>query len=146
MNRIYEIEEGRPFWKLKPVQLLVTIIGIGLMLVLGMALGIASLLFRLYLANFASYDRTCGSFAGVIVFVLWLGIANLALLFGAEFDAELERAGSSRRRSLSRRQFSCLRVASRTAGKSGRRSCGTSRPVDDCVKGPFEWAKKTPGS
>ena len=33
MNRIYEIEEGRPFWKLKPVQLLVTVIGVVLLFV-----------------------------------------------------------------------------------------------------------------
>ncbi|HKH07702.1 MAG TPA: YhjD/YihY/BrkB family envelope integrity protein, partial [Agromyces sp.] len=34
---------------------------------------------------------TYGSLAGIIIFLLWLWIANLALLFGAEFDAELER-------------------------------------------------------
>ncbi|ERK73529.1 YihY/virulence factor BrkB family protein [Leifsonia aquatica] len=160
MNRIYEIDEGRPFWKLKPQQLLVTIIAIVLMLVvalilvvsgpvtksLGSALGIgevpqvvwsiikwpilllvvililailyyaapnakqpkfrwmsmgaliaiivlaiATLLFGFYVANFSNYDKTYGSLAGVIVFLLWLWIANLALLFGAEFDAEVER-------------------------------------------------------
>jgi membrane protein len=47
--------------------------------------------FGFYVANFSNYDRTYGSLAGVIVFLLWLWIANLALLFGAEFDAELER-------------------------------------------------------
>ncbi|MDX2377896.1 YihY/virulence factor BrkB family protein [Microbacterium sp. LRZ72] len=161
MNRIYEIEEGRPFWKLKPQQLLVTVVILllvgtaALLLVvsgpvtdaIGSALGVAatattvwsiakwpvlllivilviailyfatpnveqpefrwisfgaviaivtlavaSALFALYVANFANYNRTYGSLAGVIVFLLWLWIANLALLFGAEFDAELERA------------------------------------------------------
>jgi membrane protein len=48
--------------------------------------------FGFYVANFSSYDRTYGSLAGVIVFLLWLWITNLALLFGAELDAELERA------------------------------------------------------
>ena len=160
MNRIYEIEEGRPFWKLKPAQLLVTIISIVLVLIcvlilvisgpvtdaVGGALGIgdaaqtvwsiakwpvlafivvltvailyyatpnakqpkfrwislgallaivvlaiATVAFGFYVANFSNYDRTYGSLAGVIVFLLWLWIANLALLFGAEFDAELER-------------------------------------------------------
>ncbi len=43
------------------------------------------------MANFPNYDRTYGSLAGVIVFLLWLWLANCALLFGAEFDAELER-------------------------------------------------------
>ncbi|MCR2792206.1 YihY/virulence factor BrkB family protein [Microbacterium sp. zg.Y625] len=160
MNRIYEIEEGRPFWKLRPMQLVVTIIAvvsltlvaIGLVLsgdvadAVGGALGLGegvrlawdiakwpvlllivvflvavlyyatpnakqpkfrwvsmgallaivvlalgTLGFGLYVANFSNYDRTYGSLAGVIIFLLWLWIANLALLFGAEFDAELER-------------------------------------------------------
>jgi membrane protein len=47
--------------------------------------------FGLYVSNFSSYDKTYGSLAGVIVFLLWLWITNLALLFGAELDAELER-------------------------------------------------------
>ena len=42
-------------------------------------------------ATSRSYDKTYGSLAGVIVFLLWLWITNLALLFGAELDAELER-------------------------------------------------------
>ncbi len=160
MNRIYEIDEGRPFWKLKPQQLLVTVItlvlvavvalilvvsgpvtraigdtlGLGtlprlvweiakwpLLLVVVVAivallyyatpnarqpkfrwismgallaiilLGVATLLFGLYVAVFSNYARTYGSLAGVIVFLLWVWIANLALLFGAEFDSELER-------------------------------------------------------
>ena len=48
-------------------------------------------LFGFYVANFASYNKTYGALAGVIVFLLWLWITNLALLFGAELDAELER-------------------------------------------------------
>ncbi|RZI92737.1 MAG: YihY/virulence factor BrkB family protein [Microbacterium sp.] len=160
MNRIYEIEEGRPFWKLKPIQLLVTVIAIVLLVLaavilvvsgpvaraVGDALSLgevpqtiwsiakwpvlalivvlivailyywtpnakqpkfrwisvgaviaivvlvlATVAFGIYVANFSNYDRTYGSLAGVIVFLLWLWIANLALLFGAEFDAELER-------------------------------------------------------
>jgi membrane protein len=54
-------------------------------------LAIATTAFAIYIVNFSNYDRTYGSLAGVIVFLLWLWIANLALLFGAEFDAELER-------------------------------------------------------
>lgn len=160
MNRIYEIEEGRPFWKLKPAQLLVTVITIVLLVIaaiilvvsgsvtkaIGDALGIgdvpqtiwsiakwpllafivvlvvailyyatpnakqpkfrwismgallaiivlalATAAFGFYVGNFSNYDRTYGSLAGIIIFLLWLWIANLALLFGAEFDAELER-------------------------------------------------------
>ncbi|MEN2736389.1 YihY/virulence factor BrkB family protein [Microbacterium sp. X-17] len=160
MNRIYELDEGRPFWKLKPQQLLVTVISlvlvaiVALMLVVsgpvtkavGGALGlgstpqtvweivkwplmlvvvvvilavlyyaapnakqpkfrwisvgaivailvlaVATFLFGLYVATFANYSKTYGPLAGVIVFLLWVWIANLALLFGAELDAEIER-------------------------------------------------------
>ncbi len=55
-------------------------------------LGIASALFALYVANIGSYDKTYGSLAGIIVFLLWIWIANVALLLGAELDAEVERA------------------------------------------------------
>lgn len=160
MNRIYEIDEGRPFWKLRPMQLLVTLIAVvslaiaALTLVLSgdlvkaigdaigassavqltwsiakwpllvfvivflvavlyyatpnakqpkfrwispgavvaiVVLAIATFGFGVYVTNFANYDRTYGSLAGVIIFLFWVWIANLALLFGAEFDAELER-------------------------------------------------------
>jgi len=53
---------------------------------------IASLLFSLYTSNVANYERIYGSLAGVIVFLLWLWIANMALLGGVEFDAAVERA------------------------------------------------------
>jgi membrane protein len=53
---------------------------------------IASVAFGFYVANFSSYNKTYGSLAGVIVFLLWLWLTNLALLFGAELDAELERS------------------------------------------------------
>jgi len=161
MNRIYEIEEGRPFWKLRPVQILITLIAVALICVvavmlvvsgplaeaMGNAIGLgstavtgwqiakwpvlaaivvviiailyyatpnvkqpkfrwvstgaavalvvwvlASAAFGLYVSHFGSYDKTYGALAGVIVFLLWLWITNLALLFGAEFDSELERA------------------------------------------------------
>jgi membrane protein len=160
MNRIYEIGEGRPVWKLRPAMLLLTVVlivlvalallglvvtgpvaeeigdavGIGSTAVLlfdilkwpvivlgvvaivallyyftpnvrqpklrwvspGAVLAIvtwalASAAFGLYVANFSSYDKTYGALAGVIVFLLWLWLTNLALLFGAELDAELER-------------------------------------------------------
>ncbi|MFW5472386.1 YihY/virulence factor BrkB family protein [Knoellia sp. CPCC 206450] len=161
MNRIYQIDEGRPFWKLRPVQLLITLVGV-LMVALvllalvvsgplaetvGEAIGLgstavtvwniakwpvillvvvvlvallyystpnvkqpkfrwvsvgaaiaivtwvlASVVFGFYVANFGSYNKTYGSLAGVIVFLLWLWITNLALLFGAEVDSELERS------------------------------------------------------
>lgn len=52
---------------------------------------VASVLYGLYVTRFAHYDRVYGPLAGVIVFALWLWIANMALLTGAEFDAEAER-------------------------------------------------------
>ena len=48
--------------------------------------------FAVYVANFASYNKTYGSLAGVVVFLVWLWVTNLAVLFGAEFDAELARS------------------------------------------------------
>ncbi|MEV2256570.1 YihY/virulence factor BrkB family protein [Streptomyces sp. NPDC050147] len=52
---------------------------------------IASAGFALYVANFASYNKTYGTFAGVIVFLVWLWITNLAILLGLELDAETSR-------------------------------------------------------
>ncbi|MFD4630645.1 YihY/virulence factor BrkB family protein [Streptomyces sp. NPDC058284] len=52
---------------------------------------ISSAGFALYVANFASYNKTYGTFAGVIVFLVWLWITNLAILLGLEFDAEMAR-------------------------------------------------------
>ncbi len=52
---------------------------------------LASVAFGFYVANFSSYDKTYGALAGVIVFLLWLWITNIALLLGGELDAELER-------------------------------------------------------
>jgi len=52
---------------------------------------VASVGFAFYIANFSNYNKTYGSLGAVIVFLLWLWITNNALLFGAEFDAELER-------------------------------------------------------
>jgi len=161
MNRVYQVDEGRPIWKLRPVVLLITIalvlmaalVLVGLVVsgpvaqAIGDAVGLgdlgttiwnivkwpvilgivvvmvavlyhgtpnvrqpkfrwvsvgatvaiavwvlASIAFGFYVSNFGSYNKTYGSLAGIIVFLLWLWITNLALLFGAEVDAELERA------------------------------------------------------
>ncbi|WP_277436239.1 YihY/virulence factor BrkB family protein [Streptomyces sp. SPB162] len=47
--------------------------------------------FAFYVANFASYNKTYGTLAGVIIFLVWLWITNLAVLLGLEFDAEMAR-------------------------------------------------------
>jgi membrane protein len=52
---------------------------------------VATAAFGFYVAHFSSYDKTYGALAGVIVFLLWLWITNIALLLGGELDAELER-------------------------------------------------------
>jgi membrane protein len=51
--------------------------------------------FAIYVANFASYNKTYGTLAGAVIFLVWLWISNLAILFGAELDAELERQRSA---------------------------------------------------
>jgi membrane protein len=160
MNRIYEIDEGRPFWKLRPLMIVITLVAVvlaGIVLIglvvtgpisraIGDAVGlgetavtvwnvvkwpvlaalaalvvailyyatpnvkqprfrwisvgavvaivtwtVASALFGVYISQFSNYNKTYGSLAGVIIFLLWLWITNLALLFGAELDAEMER-------------------------------------------------------
>ena len=160
-NSIYERDEGRPFWKLRPLQILVTLIlvlmaalvvlalivsgpvaeaigsavGLGdtavmvwdiakwpvLLVVVMLMLAIlywsapnakpagfrwispgsvvavilwvlASAGFALYVANFSSYDKTYGALGGVIVFLVWMWITNIAVLIGAELNAETERA------------------------------------------------------
>jgi len=160
-NAIYEVDEGRAFWKLRPQQIGITFVLIILLAATALAVVIsgplaeqvgnvigagdtavtvweiakwpviagvvitlfailyfaapnvrqpgfrwitpggmaalvlwllASLAFALYVANFSSYNATYGSIAGVIVFLVWLWISNLALLFGAELNAELERS------------------------------------------------------
>jgi len=52
---------------------------------------IASGLFTLYVANFGHYNKVYGSIAGMIIFLIWLWVSNIAILLGAEFNAELAR-------------------------------------------------------
>jgi membrane protein len=53
---------------------------------------VASLGLTLYVATFSTYDETYGSIGAVIVFLIWLWLTNIAILLGAELNAELERA------------------------------------------------------
>lgn len=160
MNRIYEVDEGRPYWKRKPAQLAVTVLLVVLVLLcativvvsgpilreigewlgigntavavwdvakwpvlvvaivglvavlyattanvqqprfrwlsLGAVLAIvllaaASAGFAFYAANFSTYNQTFGALAGVVIFLIWVFLVNMSLLFGAEFNTELER-------------------------------------------------------
>jgi YihY family inner membrane protein len=52
----------------------------------------ASVGFAIYVANFGSYNKTYGSLASVIIFLVWLWLSNTAILLGAELNAELERS------------------------------------------------------
>jgi len=52
----------------------------------------ASGLFAVYTAMFGSYNKTWGALSAVIVMLTWLWLAGVALLFGAEIDAEAERS------------------------------------------------------
>ncbi|NAS23581.1 YihY family inner membrane protein [Herbidospora sp. NEAU-GS84] len=52
---------------------------------------VASGLFGFYVANFGSYSKTYATLAGVVVFLIWLWITNIAVLLGVEFDAEIAR-------------------------------------------------------
>jgi membrane protein len=159
-NVVYETPEGRKVWKLKPLQLLITLVGILFAAVIvsllvlsgpvvdaiGSAIGVgetgktvwnivkwpvvlvvlalmiavlyystpnvklrgfkwispgaavaivvaivASAAFAFYVANFGSYNKTYGALAGVVVFLIWFWLINVALLFGIELDAEIER-------------------------------------------------------
>jgi len=53
---------------------------------------VVSALFAVYVAYFSSYNKTYGSLAGVVVFVVWLWLTNIAILLGAEVNAELDRS------------------------------------------------------
>jgi membrane protein len=52
---------------------------------------LVSALFALYVAGFSSYNKTYGALASVVVFLVWLWLSNIAVLLGAELNAELER-------------------------------------------------------
>jgi membrane protein len=160
-NIIYETPEGRPFWKLRPLQIAVTVAMILIMALLAVGLvltgpvveavagpvglsdtavelwniakwpvmavlfvtmvsvlyyaspnaklrgfrwvtpgslvaivvwAIASAAFAFYVANFGSYDKTYGTLGGLIALLIWFWITNLAILFGHQLNAEIERS------------------------------------------------------
>lgn len=72
------------------------LISIGAVVAIGI-FALASVGLGFYTRNLADYDRIYGAFAGVVIFLLWLWIGNMALLIGALFDAEVERVRELRR-------------------------------------------------
>lgn len=50
-----------------------------------------SFLFSWYVANYAHYDRTYGSLAAVVGFLVWIWLGLMVILFGAELNCEIER-------------------------------------------------------
>ncbi|MFD8389091.1 YihY/virulence factor BrkB family protein [Streptomyces sp. NPDC059680] len=60
--------------------------GLAIVLLLSTSLG-----FTVYASHVSTYHRLYGSLAGVVVFLVWLWLSNLALLAGAQFNVELAR-------------------------------------------------------
>jgi membrane protein len=159
-NRIWDVEEGRPIWRILPLRLFITVlmllllaasafavvvtgpladrvgklVGIGgaavtawdiakwpvLILVVSFMFSIlyyaspnvrhpsfrwlapggvlavvvwmlVSAAFGLYVSNFGSYNKTYGSLGAIIIFLVWLWLSNVAILLGAELNAEITR-------------------------------------------------------
>lgn len=97
-------------------------------------LALASLAFGFWVASIADYERVYGQLGGVIVLLLWLWIANLALMLGVEFDAALERARELRAgQPAEARPRLPVRDRSRIVRKQARRSAeiGEARRLRD---------------
>lgn len=95
----------------------------------------ASVGFGFYVRNLADYHRLYGSFAGVVIFLLWLWIGNMALLVGALLDAELERIRELREGIPAERR---LRVPVRDTERVGR----NARNDDEDVRAAHRFRRR----
>jgi membrane protein len=62
----------------------------------------ASGAFSLYASRFSSYEKSWGTLSAVVVMLIWLWLTNLALLLGAEVNAEIEKLAVDRAEASSR--------------------------------------------
>lgn len=90
--------------------------------------------FALYTAHVSTYDRLYGSLAGVVVFLVWLWMSNLALLIGAQFNAELAKAWPTERGGLQYLEGRCG-AAGHAAGPTGQPVCGGNPAPEHRNKG-----------
>jgi membrane protein len=58
---------------------------------------VASGAFAFYVSQLGSYNKTWGALAGVVILLTWLWLSGVALLLGAEINAEAERTRELRR-------------------------------------------------
>ena len=58
---------------------------------------IGSVVYAIYVESFADYNKLYGSLGAVIGFLIWLWLSNMAMLYGVELNARLERESDARR-------------------------------------------------
>ena len=87
---------------------------------------IASGLFAVYASFAGSYNKTYGALATVIIFLVWLWISNIAILLGAEFNAETSANAPSA--PACRKTSSLLPNYGTPANSTTRRSAGSNKP------------------
>lgn len=59
---------------------------------------VASIVFSVYVQNFANYNETYGSIGAVVVLLMWFWVSAFVFLVGAELDSELDAGGAKARR------------------------------------------------
>ncbi len=100
---------------------------------------LTSFAFGVFLANFGVYDKTYGTLAAIITFLIWAWLTNIAILVGIERDSEIERVGVAARRGRSHTASASPRVT----GHRGLGEVSRDRPGSGSVAGrggePQRW-------